>query len=895
MKTIFRKSVAVMLAALILLSAGVAGVTASAQSTGVVGTLKFETKLFRYDADSDEWIEADRVRKGENLKARIYIDTDYFTNSGELLFFYDKDFFTDAYARNEINAATVNPYYQQACGMEGQLVVYGEGHRAVQRLVDDGQISADFALEHTCVAMLYMFSINALNMKLNGDEWFIEFELTVREDTQAESGSFFALETTVQSPDNVYGFVNVPVGNEGGYIEDTEMLYSVYVDVETRDNPVKVKNYAMFEAGEGFFSGESNSKSVMLTGDIGSPIDLSEIPTPRRRSYKFAGWADASGNLVTPENAAEFGYKITRFTAVWEEYDEYFSLILDADGGSFGNGKDRVEYSLGEGEIMEITDTAEKQGYDFAGWADENGEPVSAIDMPAREVVITALWTPSENTPYTVTRYLMNTDGETYTADSQVLYGRTDGLVQAVPEELEGFTFDEASSETEAYVLPDGSAELSLYYSRNKYELVTYADGEVFGEDSRLYGELVEEPDAPRKDGYTFVKWTDKSTGGDVAFPLEMPAERVELEAVWEKVKEKYTVTFNTDGGSEIESLTVTEGEAFTLPTARKIGHSLAFWRDESGNMYAAGQQVVMPAMNKTFKAVWLVQSKSVTYIIGGDTVKFDVVPGNSIPLPDMSEYQNVELLCWLDENGNTVQIPDVMPENDLTFTAKLRYTYVDGKYGITASFESGCFAFEGSELTFAVEKITAETEFGGINYKGENYKQVAVYDIEFRHGTAAAEPEKGKTVQISIPVSAVYKDGAKLLVIHRFAGGGYKEISITKNGNVAVLNVEKSGEFEICIESGTTVKTAPSKTSYAYKESLDLSGLTLEVIDENGNKTVISDTGKMTVSGFDSKKIGKQTLTVEYGGTSAQFEVTVAYTWWQTLIRILLLGFLWY
>ena len=40
---------------------------------------------------------------------------------------------------------------------------------------------------------------------------------------------------------------------------------------------------------------------------------------------------------------------------------------------------------------------------------------------------------------------------------------------------------------------------------------------------------------------------------------------------------------------------------------------------------------------------------------------------------------------------------------------------------------------------------------------------------------------------------------------------------------------------------------------------------------------------------------VGDKTITVEYEGQTAQFKVTVKYVWWQQLIRIFLLGFIWY
>ena len=86
------------------------------------------------------------------------------------------------------------------------------------------------------------------------------------------------------------------------------------------------------------------------------------------------------------------------------------------------------------------------------------------------------------------------------------------------------------------------------------------------------------------------------------------------------------------------------------------------------------------------------------------------------------------------------------------------------------------------------------------------------------------------------------------------------------------------------------------AKTSYIYRmDNLDLSGLVLTVTYSDGTTETVTDTSKMKVTGFDNSKTGEQTVTVEYEGATAKFDVTVSYAWWQWIIRILLLGFLWY
>ncbi len=88
-------------------------------------------------------------------------------------------------------------------------------------------------------------------------------------------------------------------------------------------------------------------------------------------------------------------------------------------------------------------------------------------------------------------------------------------------------------------------------------------------------------------------------------------------------------------------------------------------------------------------------------------------------------------------------------------------------------------------------------------------------------------------------------------------------------------------------------IETLPAKTDYRYKEALDTTGLSVRVFYADAPSEVI-------YSGFDvSPKAlnqrGSQLITVEYGGKTDVFNVNVSFAWWQWIIWILALGFLWY
>ena len=105
----------------------------------------------------------------------------------------------------------------------------------------------------------------------------------------------------------------------------------------------------------------------------------------------------------------------------------------------------------------------------------------------------------------------------------------------------------------------------------------------------------------------------------------------------------------------------------------------------------------------------------------------------------------------------------------------------------------------------------------------------------------------------------------------------GYDTTSV----GVKTITVQYKGftkNFGITVEdnlSGMIIKTLPTKLDYKYGESLDLAGGTIEITKESGVKEIINMTPSM-VSGYNSKKIGNQTLTVTYEGITQQFSVNV-------------------
>ena len=170
----------------------------------------------------------------------------------------------------------------------------------------------------------------------------------------------------------------------------------------------------------------------------------------------------------------------------------------------------------------------------------------------------------------------------------------------------------------------------------------------------------VSEETAPAESGY-----------GDVHYPV-----LVTLRPVLETIL--YTITFNTDGGSEIPAITQAFGTAVTAPAApTKTGHTFVGWDQEI--------PATMPAEDMTITAQWTVNQYTITFdTAGGD----EIVPitqdyGTAITAPADPTRENHYFVGWDKE------IPDTMPAENLTITAQWTpYVLEAGSYYLEAGVQ---------------------------------------------------------------------------------------------------------------------------------------------------------------------------------------------------------------
>ena len=109
-------------------------------------------------------------------------------------------------------------------------------------------------------------------------------------------------------------------------------------------------------------------------------------------------------------------------------------------------------------------------------------------------------------------------------------------------------------------------------------------------------------PEKPVKEGFVFLNWVDED-GNPILNNFTVTKDKI-LTAKWaEADKELVTITFDTDGGSKIDAMTIEKGSTITLPkNPTKNGYDFKKWLNEAGQDFNAQNPI---EDNITLKAQW--------------------------------------------------------------------------------------------------------------------------------------------------------------------------------------------------------------------------------------------------------------------------------------------------
>ena len=195
-----------------------------------------------------------------------------------------------------------------------------------------------------------------------------------------------------------------------------------------------------------------------------------------------------------------------------------------------------------------------------------------------------------------------------------------------------------------------------------------------------------------------------------------MPAENITVKAQWEI--NQYTITFDTNGGSEIAPITQDYGTEITTPdNPTRKGYTFKGWDKEIPE--------TMAAENMTVKAQWEINQYTITFDTNGGS---EIAPitqdyGTEITAPDNPTRKGYTFRGWDKE------IPETMPAENITITARWRDIEKPTGEIIIGTNKWNEFL---NELTFGIFfKDTQEVTINAVDNSGVVFVSYLVTDRE--------------------------------------------------------------------------------------------------------------------------------------------------------------------
>ena len=407
-------------------------------------------------------------------------------------------------------------------------------------------------------------------------------------------------------------------------------------------------------------------------------------------------WSDENGNCYKPGDTVPADVSRLSITG---DYEVIYLPGTSGTGSAVTDMKPHNNILTLRGALFT------RAGYTQVGWATvDGGEKVYDLkDIYTKNEVLT-LYPVWNTNKYTIT---FDTNGGSEIAPITQDYG-TEITVPDNPTR-KGYTFkgwDKEIPET----MPAENITVKAQWGINQYTITFDTNGgSEIAPITQDYGTEITAPDNPTRKGYTFKGW-------DKEIPETMPADNITVKAQWEI--NQYTITFDTNGGSEIAPITQDYGTEITAPdNPTRKGYTFKGWNKEIPE--------TMPAENMTVKAQWEINQYTITFDTNGGS---EIAPitqdyGTEITVPDNPTRKGYTFKGWDKE------IPESMPAENITITARWKDTEKPTGEIIIGTNKWNEFL---NELTFGIFfKDTQEVTINAVDNSGVVFVSYLVTDKE--------------------------------------------------------------------------------------------------------------------------------------------------------------------
>ena len=437
-------------------------------------------------------------------------------------------------------------------------------------------------------------------------------------------------------------------------------------------------------------------------------------------------------------------------------------------------------------------------------------------------------------------------NGETIYA-RQILPSGTLATCPDTPATTPGCTFggwNKADGTAWNYASDKVTDNITLYakWTANTYTITfDTAGGSEIAPITQDYGTNITAPADPTREGYTFIGW-------DREIPETMPAENMTVTAQWEI--NRYTITFDAAGGSEIAPVTQDYGTAITAPAdPTREGYTFIGWDRDI--------PVTMPAENMTVTAQWEINRYTITFDAAGGS---EIAPitqdyGTAIVSPADPTREGYTFIGWDRE------IPTTMPAENMTLKARWRDTEKPTGEIIIGANKWQEFL---NTLTFGLFfKDTQEVTINASDNSGTVFVSYLVTDRNL------SETELGSLVYRAYEEPFRIDPNGEYIVYVMLVDESLN-ITYLRSDRVTLDNVQPviSG-----IEDGKTYCEAQTVTvDEKYVDTVTVNGTAVELDENNSFILPAADDGQKIVVTDKAGNTAEMTVTVNDGHTFGEW-----------------------
>ena len=579
------------------------------------------------------------------------------------------------------------------------------------------------------------------------------------------------------------------------------------------------------DLGGGTLGGSSEDIQIIVkNGESFTAPSAEGLPRPDGDTENYFMWLDGNGNSYEPGGSVPAD--VTELTVQWTA--PTYAVTLNTNGGTINNGN-VTGYTYGVGATLPAADDMTYTGHTFKGWYDnENltGSPVTAIG--GAETGNKEYWAKWEINRYTIT---FDTAGGSEIAPITQDYG-TNITAPANPTR-KGYTFkgwDKEIPET----MPAENMTVKAQWEINQYTIAFDTNGgSEIATITQDYGTEITAPADPTRKGYTFKGW-------DKEIPETMPAENITVKAQWEI--NQYTIAFDTNGGSEIAPITQDYGTEITAPdNPTREGYTFIGWDRDIPE--------IMSAENITVTAQWEINRYTITFDTAGGS---DIAPitqdyGTNITAPADPTREGYTFIGW------DKAIPTTMPAENITVTAQWKDS--EKPTGEIKINENSWKAFL-NNITFGL--FFKDTQTVTINAADNSGETVTVEYLLSDKELTKAELD-GMTFTAYTAPFGIDPDNEYIIYVRLTDNAGNTDY-ICSDGIV----LDGTSPVITGIEDGKT---------YCEAQTVTITEKYVDTVTVNGTAVTLDATGSFVLSPAD----GEQKIVVtDKAGNTAEMTVTV-------------------